>query len=224
MNFLTLNLNDMKMIDKKLKTFALATAFMVGGFTMTAEAQTHTGTQMQTEIDGEDEVDYREIFNGMETEQTESHDILSLLRMDDNFSIFVELIEESGLEKSFDFAGPVTVLAPTNEAFKQLTKEEYKELTEGKNRAELNKIVQAHVLPNKVYLRQFDSNHVIENPDGDIPVERAGNFTGGAAATNDIIVGGATIRRPDVEAANGVIHVVDGVIIPGRTGVTAGPF
>lgn len=217
----------MKLIDKELKKFALASAFMVGGLTMSAQAQvmdrTQTQNQTQTELQDQEEIDYEDMFNG--TDNTEEHNVMALLKMDDNFSIFVELIEESGLEASFDFSEPVTILAPTNEAFKQLTKEEYSELRDGENRAKLNTIIQAHVMPRKVYIREFENNQVISNADGDIPVERAGNFAGGGPArANDIIIGGATIVKADVEASNGLIHVLDGVIIPGQTTVTTGPY
>ena len=190
----------------KIKSVAIAMAFLVGGaFTASAQVQV--------------EEQHARLFKN--TEDTNNHEILTLLKQEEEFSTFVELLEQSGLEQALDFAEPVTVLAPTNDAFKELSKADYLKLTDEDNRAYLNRVLQAHFLPNKVHFAEFQGNQILEGPGGeDITVESVGGVPGSPATVS---VGGARIVRSDVEASNGIIHVINRVIIPGETGTRAHP-
>lgn len=211
----------MKTIDNKLKSIALAAAFLFMGCATSAIAQVRTQqqertqTQTQMQAQDQDDLDYDSMFANVDN--TDQHDVLSLLRRDENFSMFVELLENSGLDNSLDAISPVTIFAPTNQAFQELTKEEYDRLTKSENKANLNRILQAHFLPRKVYHNEFQQNQTISTGNQEeINVETAGTVpTAGHMAT--VVIGGASIVKPDVEASNGIIHVVDGVIFPGDT-------
>lgn len=163
----------------------------------------------------QEELQYDKMFN--KVEETEEHDVLSLLKMEENLSTFVQLLEQSGLDVSLEFAGPVTVLAPTNEAFQEMSREKYQKLTDPENRVMLNRIIRAHILPRKVYMAEFDENQMIETSEGEeIPVETAGAVSPVGEPTS-VVIGGASIVKSDVEATDGVIHIVDEVIFPEET-------
>lgn len=196
-----LKLKTMEMIENKIKYFAIAVAFMFFGSATFALAQ--------------GEVQYDKMFNKIE--ETEAHDVLSLLRMEENLSTFVQLIEQSGLDASIESAGPVTILAPTNEAFQEMSREDYQKLTDPENRVMLNKVIQAHILPRKVYMTDFQENQIIETSEGEeIPVETAGAVSPATEPTT-VVIGGASIVKSDVEATNGLIHIMDNIIIPDET-------
>lgn len=188
----------MKMMENNLKSLAIALALVIGG-ALPAFSQ--------------DEV--QDMFS--QGEGTEDKDLLSIIKEEENLSTFAELLEKSGLDKTLEeLEGPLTILTPTNDAFEQLTKEKYNEITNPDNKAILNSILQSHVLPRKIYITEFEGNQVIESSVGeDIPVETAGVAAGGPMS---VVIGGSTVVRPDVEASNGIIHVVDRLIIPGETG------
>lgn len=188
-------------MENKIKYFAIAVAFIFFGGTISAVAQ--------------EEVQYDKMFNNVE--ETGEHDVLSLLRMEEDLSTFVQLIEQSGLDVSMESLGPVTILAPTNEAFQELSKEQYEKITDPENKVMLSKIIQAHIIPNKVYMAEFSEDQIIETSEGEeIPVETAGAVSP-AVGPASVVIGGASIVKSDVEATNGIIHIVDNVIIPEET-------
>lgn len=196
------------------------TTGMEGDHTTGAD-RTETMTQ-DRELLAAEPVAYDEIFDDIDN--TEQYDVLTLARMDDNLSMFVELIEQAGLESSFEHleeAGAVeglTVFIPTNQAFQDMSVERYQYLQDPQNRDELRRVLQAHVLPQEVPSIAFESNQRITTADGDeIPVTTE-------AQGRAIFIGGAQIRRSDIEASNGTIHIVDAVIDPTQTSPGVSPY
>lgn len=188
----------MKRMDYNFKYFAVAVAFIFFGSAFSAVAQ--------------EEVTYDKMFNNVE--ETEEYDVVTLASMEENLSIFVRLIKQSGVENSIELTGPVTLLAPTNEAFQEMSREQFEELTDPANRNMLEKLIKDHILPRKVYMSEFKEEQVLETSDGEkIPVETAGAVSP-VGESASVVIGGAGIIKSDVEATNGIIHVIDGLIIP----------
>ena len=151
-------------------------------------------------------VDYEDMFENVEN--TEQYGVLDLARMNPELSTFVEFVEMSGLAPSFEVAGPITVFVPTNEAFRSLSQERLNQLRDPQNRTELVKIIQRHILPSEVASAQFNTTQIIETQgENEIPVDTEMNGT-------VIRIGGAQIVKSDVEASNGMLHVVNGIIEP----------
>jgi len=141
-----------------------------------------------------------------DVDDTKQYDVLALAKMDSNLSTFAELAEMSGLAASIDLADDYTVFIPTNDAFTQLTKEKYSELTDSSNKVMLINILKRHFLPNKVYSTDFNDSQVIDtNGDENISVSKT-------SLGNTIFIGGAQVIKADVDASNGVIHIVDRVV------------
>lgn len=151
---------------------------------------------------------YENMFEDVNTEQ---YDILTLAKMNPNLSTFVQLLEVSGLAPSLAVADPVvTVMIPTNEAFQKLSVEEVNNLMDPANRADLIRLLQYHILPNVVLEREYQTNQVLPTAGGStmvVDVDVVGN-------QRVVYVGGAKIVKPDVRTSNGLIHVVDAVIVP----------
>lgn len=152
---------------------------------------------------GSANTNYDEVLANVE--ETERYDVMELARMDPNLSTFVELVELSGLNISMEFADSYTVLIPTNEAFGRLSANRIKELSN--NRAELTKFILRHFLPTEVYLRDFEDNQIIETSGEE-------EITVSTGLNNAVTVGGAEIRKSNIQAADGIVHIVDAVIRP----------
>ncbi|MBF9252102.1 fasciclin domain-containing protein [Pontibacter sp. 172403-2] len=149
---------------------------------------------------------YYDMFEDIDN--TEQYTILDLARKNEHLSTFVKLVEAANLTTAFNAAGPLTVLMPTNEAFEELSREQYNYLIDPTNQIALAKVIQAHIIPSRVLSSQFNTTQRLETAEGqyvDVSVDNVGSL---------VTVGGATIVKPDVIASNGIIQVVNNVIIP----------
>lgn len=139
-------------------------------------------------------------------DDTKMYKTIELAQMDRNLSTFVNLIMLSGLDTSMEFTDEHTLFIPTNEAFYKLSVEEFANLTNPKNRTDLVKFIQYHILPNKLMTSAFEENSIITtNENEEIAV---------SANDNLVTIGGAQVIKSNIEASNGIIHIVDAVIKP----------
>jgi uncharacterized surface protein with fasciclin (FAS1) repeats len=115
-----------------------------------------------------------------------------------------QLVVKSGLAATLRDGGPFTVFAPVNEAFAALPPETLQSVVE--DNATLTQVLTLHVVPGtykSTDLMDLDGKTLTTVEGGKLLVEMDGD---------DVIVGGAKIISPDIEASNGVIHAVDSVI------------
>lgn len=123
-----------------------------------------------------------------------------------SFTTLVAAVEAAGLVETLKGDGPFTVFAPTDEAFAALPEGTVEDLLKPENRDQLVAILTYHVVPGKVMSTQLADDTVVKTVQGDeIAVSVRGEVT----------VDEATVTTADIEASNGVIHVIDGVIMPG---------
>jgi uncharacterized surface protein with fasciclin (FAS1) repeats len=131
----------------------------------------------------------------------------------------VAAVKAAGLVSTLEGAGPFTVLAPTNEAFAKLPAGTVKTLLEPANKEKLASILTYHVIPGK--LTAADLSKQIDDMGGHYTV----NTVQGAPLTFSKMNGGiavtdgkgdtAMVTIPDVLQSNGVIHVINTVLLPG---------
>ncbi|KAB7610206.1 fasciclin domain-containing protein [Amylibacter sp. SFDW26] len=123
-----------------------------------------------------------------------------------SFSTLVAAVQAAGLEDTLRSDGPFTVFAPTDDAFAALPAGTVENLLKPENKDQLVSILTYHVLPGQVM-------------SGDIAGKKLDAATVNGAnvsvdATNGVKVDGANVVAADVVASNGVIHVIDAVILP----------
>lgn len=123
-----------------------------------------------------------------------------------NFTTLVAAVEAAGLVETLKGEGPFTVFAPTDEAFAALPEGTVEDLLKPENRDQLVSILTYHVVPGKVMSTELADGTVVQSVQGD-------EIT--VAAKGEVRVDEATVTTADIEASNGVIHVIDGVIMPG---------
>jgi len=122
------------------------------------------------------------------------------------FTTLVAALKAAGLAKVLNQPGEYTVFAPTNAAFEKLPKGTLKTLLEPQNRDKLKAILLYHVVKGKVASSQVQPGDVKTLEGSDIKVTTKGGKL--------IINNGADIVGTDINASNGVIHVIDAVLIP----------
>lgn len=142
--------------------------------------------------------------------QSESGEQLPPTRSDGTanltFKAFLSTLEASGLATTLEGPGPFTVFAPNDQAFAALPLDTLEELLKPEHKETLLKILNYHVVPREMPTRNLQSGEVLtlEGSTVKVQVENA----------NRVRVDSATVILPDVLAANGVIHVIDKVILP----------
>lgn len=125
----------------------------------------------------------------------------------ENFTTLVAALDAAGLVGVLDGEGPFTVFAPTNEAFEALPEGELEALLQPENRETLTQILTYHVVEGKAMAADV------------VGMNEVTTLLGPAVTIN---VDGNTVRlgdtaqvvQTDIEASNGVIHVIDSVLLP----------
>ena len=122
-----------------------------------------------------------------------------------DFSTLVTAVKAAGLVETLSGDGPFTVFAPTNEAFAKLPAGTVEDLLKPENKEKLVAVLTYHVVPGKVMAAdvvKLDSAKTVNGKAIDIDT------------ASGVKVDNATVTATDVAASNGVIHVIDTVILP----------
>lgn len=123
----------------------------------------------------------------------------------------VAAVKAAGLVDTLSGPGPFTVFAPTNAAFGKLPKGTVATLTRPENKATLTKILTYHVVPGKLNAAQLMDGQTLFTVEGEpLRVQKAG----GKVMIIDAKGNAATVTIADVNQSNGVIHVVNSVLMP----------
>lgn len=133
-------------------------------------------------------------------------DIVSTAVGAGSFNTLAAALKAAGLVETLQGKGPFTVFAPTDDAFAKIPKETLASLLKPENRAKLTAILTYHVVPGKVLAKDA------------LKLSKAGTVNGQQFAISvkegKTFVNKAQIVKTDILCSNGVIHVIDGVILP----------
>ena len=131
-------------------------------------------------------------------------DIVAVAAATEGFSTLVAAIEAAGLVETLQGDGPFTVFAPTDEAFAALPAGLLEKLLLPENVEVLKAILTYHVVSGQVLAADVTA--------GDVATVEGSNIT--LATEGGVTVNGANVVSVDVAASNGVIHVIDQVLVP----------
>ena len=123
-----------------------------------------------------------------------------------NFNTLVAAVKAAGLVDTLKGPGPFTVFAPTDEAFAKLPPGTLESLLKPENKAKLQSILTYHVVSGKVMAQdvaKLDSARTVEGQDITIKT-----------MNGRVMVDGASVTKTDIVTSNGVIHVIDSVLLP----------
>ena len=141
---------------------------------------------------------------GIATAAETKKDIVDIAAGNKDFSTLVAAVKAGGLVDTLKGEGPFTVFAPTNDAFAKLPEGTVESLLQPENKAKLVKILTYHVVPGKVMAKDVKAGKVATAAGAKLTIATAGGVT----------VDKAKVIKTDIEASNGVIHVIDSVVIP----------
>ena len=141
----------------------------------------------------------------MGSEAPAAEDIVAIASANEDFSTLVAAVSAAGLVETLQGEGPFTVFAPTNAAFDALPAGLVDKLLMPENKDVLVKILTYHVVSGAIMAADVTA--------GDVASVEGGMI---AVTTNDggVQVNGASVVSADIVASNGVIHVIDAVILP----------
>jgi len=114
-----------------------------------------------------------------------------------------KLMAEAGLAQTLGGTGPYTVFAPSDEAFKAVPAKTMAELST--NKALLTEVLSYHVLPARLSAADVKNGSARTMQGANVALSRAGTY---------VTVEDAMVTQPDVDASNGVVHVIDRVLMP----------
>lgn len=136
---------------------------------------------------------------------TAGKNIVSLASGADNFKTLVAAIKAAGLVETLQGQGPFTVFAPTDEAFAKLPAGTVENLLKPENREKLVAVLKYHVVPGKVMAADVKTMEArtVQGQSVKLKVSDTG-----------VTVDNARVIKTDLVADNGVIHVIDAVILP----------
>ena len=124
-----------------------------------------------------------------------------------SFQTLAAAIKAAGLAETLSGTGPFTVFAPTDEAFAKLPRGTVESLLKPENKDQLVAVLKYHVVPGRIYARDAIAAQTAATAQGSrVRI----SLRGGVLMVND-----ATVLENDIEASNGVIHIIDSVILPG---------
>lgn len=179
-------------MKKKLIAIAAVSALVLGACGSDDEATEDTAAEVTEDTMAE------------EAMPAEAGDIVAVASGNPDFSTLVAAIQAAGLVETLQGEGPFTVFAPTNAAFDALPEGLLEKLLLPENVGVLTSILTYHVVAGKVMSTDVTA--------GDVPSVEGSTI----AVTTDggVKVNGANVVAVDVAASNGVIHVIDAVIVP----------
>lgn len=145
-------------------------------------------------------------------EPKKTRDVVDTAVASKDHTTLVELIKAAGLVAALKEEGPFTVFAPTNDAFAKLPKETLDSLKKPENKEKLAKILKLHVVSGKVMAQQ-----VLTMNDKSVKT-LAGEEIKITVKDGKVMVNNSTVTKTDIDCSNGVIHVVDTVLLPKAEG------
>lgn len=133
-------------------------------------------------------------------------DIVDIAASNSDFSTLVAAVKAAGLVDTLKGDGPFTVFAPTNEAFAKLPAGTVEMLLKPENKDKLVAVLTYHVVAGKVMAEQVVTINSAKTVQGSSVAIKVSN--------GKVMVDNATVIKTDIDASNGVIHVIDSVILP----------
>lgn len=187
---------------KKLLIVPLVILFACGGSNSQSYDDSAETETTSTEETAESTDNYS---SEEESAEVSTPDIVTLAMNTDALSTLVTAVKAAGLVETLQGEGPFTVFAPTNDAFAALPKGTFDNLLKPENKDKLASILTYHVVAGKVMSSDLKDGMTAETVNG---------ATITISLKDGAKVNQANVVNADVEASNGVVHVIDAVIMP----------
>lgn len=133
--------------------------------------------------------------------------VVEIAAGNDSFSTLVAGVKAAGLAEALSGEGPFTIFAPTNEAFEKLPKGTLETLLKPENKEKLVAILKYHVVAGKVMAADVTAGKVetLNGAKAEVTVK-----------DGKVMIDKANVVKTDIIGSNGVIHVIDSVVLPAK--------
>jgi len=142
---------------------------------------------------------------GVAQAQPKPGDIVTVASEAKNLTTLVTAVKAAELVETLQGAGPFTVFAPTDAAFAKLPKETLADLLKPENKEKLVAILTYHVVPGKIMAADVKAGEVTTANGKELEIK---------VKDGVVTVDGAKVLTTDIPASNGVIHLIDTVVMP----------
>ena len=190
------------------KRIALLSAAAFGALALTSAIVAPVSAQdkmMKSEMSGE-----KTVMVGGAAMYPSKNIIQNAVHSKDHTTL-VAAVKAAGLVDTLEGKGPFTVFAPTNTAFGKLPAGTVDNLVKPENKATLTKILTYHVVPGRLEASSLTDGKKLRTVEGEeLTIRRSGNSVMIIDAKGD----SSTVTIPNVKQSNGVIHVIDTVLLP----------
>lgn len=148
--------------------------------------------------------------------------ISEMVAENQDLSTLLTALKAADLVETLKGDGPYTVFAPSNEAFNNLPSGKLDELLKPENKEELAKLLKYHVVSGELYASDLEDGQMLETLSGDkIKISLMDNSMDDenedmddSSSTATVKVNNANVTTKDLVASNGVIHIIDAVVMP----------
>lgn len=190
-----------------MKTLLLTTIAASALFLVACSDKTETVTETPAATPAETAETMPTETTATPVEPMELPTLVDVLGSSPDFSTLVSAIGSADLTETLSGSGPYTIFAPTNEAFAAMDPALLEDLMKPENKDKLVRVISYHVVPGKL------SSSDLAGKSG--PLASLNNLDMLVDGSGDnLMVNTATVKMGDIEASNGVIHVIDTVLLP----------
>jgi uncharacterized surface protein with fasciclin (FAS1) repeats len=137
--------------------------------------------------------------------QSTAKNVVDLIDKNPSLRTLASTIDEADLQNTLEQAGPYTIFAPSDRAFAALPAATRQRLLKDENKALLRQILTYHVVPGSITSSQLKSGQVKTQSGSSVNVQVNGK---------QVKVNQSQVIQPDLQAANGVVHIVDRILLP----------
>jgi uncharacterized surface protein with fasciclin (FAS1) repeats len=186
------------MLKKSLAAFALSIAFSLS----LSSCANNTDT---TDTSGDMNVEESATGNESMTGEAAAPTIVELAQQNNQTQTLVAAVQAADLTETLNGPGPYTVFAPTDQAFSAV-QSTVDELLQPQNKSRLQQVLTYHVVSGELRAADLTDGQQLTTLEGTTLTVRVSN--------GQVMIGDATVVTADVDASNGVVHVIDQVLVP----------
>jgi uncharacterized surface protein with fasciclin (FAS1) repeats len=153
------------------------------------------------------------------TAMISSNDFIENMALSKEYTVLVNAIDAAGLTETFKSKGPITVFAPTNQAFDKLPAGELDTLLKPGHKFDLNYLLTYHAIAGRLTARDIERKINSNNGEASFTTIAGSKLTAKIDANRNIVLidengGESIISKFDIQQSNGLLHIVNAVLVP----------
>jgi uncharacterized surface protein with fasciclin (FAS1) repeats len=150
---------------------------------------------------------------------TSSNDVVENIALSKEYTVLVTAIQNAGLTDTFKSKGPITIFAPTNQAFEKLPAGKLDTLLKPEHKLDLSMLITYHAIAGRITAKDIEKKINSNNGMATFTTIAGSKLTAKIDSNRNIVLvdengGESIISKFDIQQSNGMLHVVNSVLIP----------